>query len=401
MRKLAYTQSVFDVAGNFFIILCCFFIPFSTSLMGATAILAAVCWVLSGKAFSLPRLMLDNKQVFWAVALFLLFVAGLFYSPVPMGEALAGLKKYRELIFFAMVISFMTGNENAVRIAEDSFILGCIVLLVISYGIFFAIIPSERYGYSVVHHITHNFFMAILAFWCLQRAFASKQYRYLWVVLCVITTINVLYIAPGRTGMLIFIALILLTLFQHFSWKKAILTTLLAVLAIATAFATSTNFSSRLREALADVQGYQSESESSRTSLGQRFDWWQNSVDLIRQKPMFGHGTGSFKAAQAELIKGTDTKPTDNPHNEYLIIGEQTGLIGLGLWLALLGTQFIAAFRLQPPKKYLLQGVIIAMAGGCLMNSFLLDSHPGHFYAFISAILCIPPLKGGLRSLHR
>lgn len=400
MRKLAHTQSIFDVAGNFFIILCCFFIPFSTSLMGATSILAAVCWILSGRFFSLPQLMQSNKLVFLAVALFLLFIAGLFYSPVPMNEALSTLKKYRELLFFAMVVAFMTGNENAAKLAEDSFILGCVILLIISYGIFFSMIPSERYGYSVVYHITHNFFMAILAFWCLQRAFDSRQYRYLWLVIFLATTVNLFYIAPGRTGMLVYIALILLSLFQHLSFKKAAAATLLAALVIAIAFATSANFSSRVREAMAEVKGYQA--ESSRTSLGMRFDWWQNSVDLIGQKPIFGHGTGSFKTVQADLIKSSKTKPTDNPHNEYLMIGVQTGLVGLGIWLVFLGAQFIAAFRLQPPRRFLLQGVVIAMAVGCLMNSFLLDSHPGHFYAIISAILCIPPQKSsGLLTLRQ
>ncbi len=366
-------------------------------MMGTTSILAAVCWILSGKIFSLPRLMLDYKPVFWAVTLFLLFIAGLAYSPVPMNDALTGLKKYRELIFFAMTVSLMSGYDNARRLAEDSFILGCVILLVISYGIFFSIIPSERYGYSVVYHITHSFFMAILAFWCLQRAFDSRQYRYLWLVIFIAATINLFYVAPGRTGMLVYIALIPLSLFQHLSFRKSVAAVLVATLAIGLAFSTSTNFSSRVREALNEIRGYQA--ESSRTSLGMRFDWWQNSIDLIVQKPVFGHGTGSFKAVQSELIKGGKTKPSDNPHNEYLMVAVQAGLVGLGIWLLLLGTQFLASFRLQPPRRYLLQGVVIAMAGACLMNSFLHDSQPGHFYAFITAILCIRPQKCGLRPL--
>jgi O-antigen ligase len=40
-----------------------------------------------------------------------------------------------------------------------------------------------------------------------------------------------------------------------------------------------------------------------------------------------------------------------------------------------------------------LQGVIVAMAVGSLMNSFLFDSHPGHFYAILSAILAVPAIK--------
>jgi O-antigen ligase len=298
-----------------------------------------------------------------------------------------------------MVVSLIMDNDGAARWAEDSFVAGCIVLLLLSYGIFFSIIPSERFGHSVVYHITHSFFMAILAFWCLQRIFESRQYIYLWLCLFLAATYNLFYIAPGRTGMLVYIALIFLTVLQRLSWKKSIPVTALVIAAVAITFATSANFSSRVREAMDEMTSYQA--ESSRTSLGMRFDWWQNSLMLIKEKPIFGHGTGSFKTVQAELIKDSDTKPTDNPHNEYLLIAVQTGLVGLFLFVALLATQFLTACKLQPPRRYLLQGVVVAMATGCLMNSFLFDSLPGHFYAIISAILTTPAIKNSALLLRR
>jgi O-antigen ligase len=326
-----------------------------------------------------------------ATALFLLLIIGLTYTPVPLHDALDSLKKYRKLIYFAIVVSLFWENEGASRIAEDSFVTGCIVLLGISYGIFFSIVPSERFGFSIVYHITHSFFMAILAFWCLQRMFESRQYVYLWLGLFLLTTINLFYIAPGRTGMLVYIALIILTLLQRLSWRKLLPATILVSIIVGITFFTSNNFSTRVNEAVDEMRGYQA--ESSRTSLGMRFDWWQNSFNLIKQKPIFGHGTGSFQAVQENLIKGINTQSTDNPHNEYLFLAVQTGLVGLFLFVALLVVQFKASFSLQPPRRYLLQGVVVAMSVGCLMNSFLFDSHSGHFYAIISAILTIPSIK--------
>lgn len=377
-----------NTAGIFFIVASCFFIPFSSSLMGATSTLACVCWFLSGKAFSLPRLMLSNKLVFLALFLLLLLIAGLFYTPVNMGDALFTLKKYRELLFFTMTISLLGANDKAAKYAENGFVIGCILLLTISYAMYFSIIPMEKYGYSTVYHITHSFFMAVLAFWCLQRTFDSRKHIYLWLPVFIAASINLFYIAPGRTGMLVYVALIFLTLFQHFSVKNSILATLVACLLIALTFITSSNFSSRVREAVTEVQNYQS--ESSRTSLGMRFDWWHNSVDLIYLKPIFGHGTGSFEAVQGELIKETKTKPTDNPHNEYLLIGVQVGLLGMTVFIIFLSALFFYSFRLHPQRRYLLQGVVVSMVCGCLMNSFLLDSHPGHYFAILSAILCTP-----------
>ncbi len=380
-------------AGLFFIILSCFFIPFSTSLMGTTALLGCLCWLFTGKPLSLPRLMVINPPVLLSILLLILLSAGLFYSPAPLKDAFAVLKKYRELLFFAIVLSLFTSSKRAATIAENSFFAGCCLLLVVSYGIYFSLIPMEKLGYSVVHHITHSFFMAILAFWCLHRSFHQK--RYLYLALFSLTTINLFFIAPGRTGMLIYIILITLTAYQRLSLKKSILATILIAILIAATFMLSHNFSSRVSTAIQEIKTYHS--SSSRTSLGMRFDWWRNSVDLIAEKPFFGHGIGSFLPAQKKLIQRQKkhTKISDNPHNEYLFIGVQAGFIGMVLFIALLTTQVIYSFRLKTPQKYLLQGVTMAMACGCLMNSFLFDSHQGHFFAIISAILMVPTIAKG------
>ena len=385
MKKIGKFQKFSTTAGIFFVILSCFFIPFFTSLMGATATLALIFWLLSGEIFSLPRLMQNNLSVALAVLLFLLLMGAVSYSPAPINDSLSFLKKYRELLFFAMVVSLFKNNANAAKLAENSFIAGCIVLLVISYAIFFSLIPSERFGHSVVYHITHSLFMAVLAFWSLQRSFDSRQYRYFWLALFLLATVNLFYIAPGRTGMLIYFTLIILTFFQRLSWQKSLAATVIAALVVGITFFTSSNFSTRVKEAVDEVKSYQA--ESSRTSLGMRFDWWLNSVELIKEKPAFGHGTGSFKAVQTALITGSDTQITDNPHNEYLLIGVQTGIFGLLLFLSLLVAQFFASLKLEPQGRYVLQGIVVAMAVGCLMNSFLFDSHPGHFYGILSAIL--------------
>ncbi|MFH0781312.1 MAG: O-antigen ligase family protein [Pseudomonadota bacterium] len=399
MKKLSHFHNTTTTAGIFCIILSCFFIPFSTSLMGTTAILATIFWLLSGNVFSLFRLMGRNISVSLAIALFLLLSIGVVYSPAPLNDSLLFLKKYRELVYFAMVVSLLKDNEGAARLAEDSFVAGCVVLLLISYGIYFSIIPSERFGHSAVYHITHSLFMAVLAFWCLQRIFESRQYVYLWMGLFLLTTANLFFIAPGRTGMLVYIALISLTFLQRLSWRKSLAAMILASLVIGGTFLTSSNFSTRVTEAVDEMRNYQA--ESSRTSLGMRFDWWQNSIDLIKQKPILGHGTGSFMTVQGELIKDSDTQSTDNPHNEYLLLAEQTGLVGLFLFIALLSSQLIGSFKLQPSRRYLLQGVIVAMSVGCLMNSFLFDSHPGHFYAILSAVLATPSMKGSSLVLKR
>lgn len=387
MTRLARFRHRANSAGIICIVLCCFFIPFSTSLMGATASLAMVCWLLSAEFIRLPEIIKAHPSASHASLLLLLLASAVFYSAAPTDEALSVLKKYRELLYFVMVLSLFRDNEGAARLAEDGFIAGCIILLFVSYGIYLELLPPGKFGHSLVYHITHSLFMAMLAFWSVHRAFDARGAMLLWLSIFTLTTINLFYIAPGRTGMLLYITLITLALVQRLSWKKWLPATLLVAVAIALTFATSSNFSTRVYEAMQEIQTYQA--DSSRTSLGMRFDWWRNSLQLIAEKPFLGHGTGSFQAVQEELIKDSETKSTDNPHNEYLFLGVQGGLVAVVLFVALLLSQLMASYRLPPPKKYLLQGVVTAMAVGCLMNSFLFDSHPGHFYGILSAILAV------------
>lgn len=388
MTRLARFRHRANSVGIICIVLCCFFIPFSTALMGATASLAVVCWLLSAEIIRLPETIKAHPSASLALILMLLLAGAVLYSAAPTNEALSVLKKYRELLYFVMVLSLFRDNEGAARLAEDAFIAGCIVLLLVSYGIYFELLPPGKFGHSLVYHITHSLFMAMLAFWSLHRALDARGTTLLlWLSIFTLATINLFYIAPGRTGMLLYITLITLTLVQRLSWKKWLPATLLVAVGIAITFTTSSNFSTRVHEALQEIQTYQA--DSSRTSLGMRFDWWSNSLQLIAEKPLLGHGTGSFQVVQEDLIRGSETKSTDNPHNEYLFLGVQAGLVATILFVALMISQLLASYRLPPPKKNLLQGVVAAMAVGCLMNSFLFDSHPGHFYAILSAILAV------------
>jgi O-antigen ligase len=391
MMNAAIFKHYLHSGALFFFVLACFFTPFSTSLMGAASVIAFVCWIFSGQIGTAPKLVRNNAPLALAVLLFFLLAAGVFYSPATLADGLAVLKKYRELLFLVMAFALACTSKKTARYALFAFIIGSILLLTLSYAMYFHLIPMEKYGNSNVYHITHSFFMAFLAFWALQFLLGQSQYRFLWLPVLIATLFNLFYIAPGRTGMLVFLVLLILTLYQRLRVWVFMVAVMITLACIYGAYKTSHNFSSRVDAAVEEIQKYKA--TSSRTSLGQRFDWWHNSVQLIQERPLFGHGTGSFAIEQQRIIKGTATKPTDNPHSEYLFIGVQSGIVGLMLYVFLLLMLFYDAGKLSSPASFLLQGVVIAMACGCLMNSFLFDSHQGHFFAFLAGILLADPFS--------
>ena len=371
--------------GGICLCLACFFLPLSTSLLGAFTTLAGLCWLLSGQFLRLRDILVRYPAALASLVLFLFMIIAITYSPAEFDEALYALKKYRELLLFPIVITLFSISVKIRQQAENCFLTGCIALMAVSYFMAFDFLPEDHYGHSIVFHITHNFFMAVLAFWSLHRAVKSQIYRYMWLLIFFLATANLFYIAPGRTGMFIYVWLILLFLFQKLSCKKFFIGTAVFLVILSTLYLTSTNVQTRVHQVVTEIQHY--DPGESRTSIGQRFDWWRNSISLIKQKPVLGHGTGSFTIVQKNLPDNSEVKETNNPHNEYLFITVQFGTAGLLLFLSIFIFLLLHARRIDRHERMLLQGTLTAMMTGCLINSFLFDSMQGHFFILLSAAL--------------
>jgi O-antigen ligase len=107
--------------------------------------------------------------------------------------------------------------------------------------------------------------------------------------------------------------------------------------------------------------------------------------------PILGTGTGSYNSAfriKRPAIYSITGGSKRNPHNEYLLVAVQLGLLGLLLLLYLFYTQLISSKKINDNEtKYLSQGLVLLIVIGCLGNSLIMDSGEGHFWAFFSAVL--------------
>ncbi|MBI3366820.1 hypothetical protein HY041_04310, partial [Candidatus Roizmanbacteria bacterium] len=75
-----------------------------------------------------------------------------------------------------------------------------------------------------------------------------------------------------------------------------------------------------------------------------------------------------------------------DPHNEYLMVITQVGVLGFSLLLLLFYTEWRTSFYLNQSNKYFSQGFLIAMMAGCLCDSFLYLTATGHFFVYFSAL---------------
>ena len=93
-------------------------------------------------------------------------------------------------------------------------------------------------------------------------------------------------------------------------------------------------------------------------------------------------------------VQGSAQTATVNPHDEYLNIAIQLGILGLAAMLYL----FYCEWRLAPAlptvaERELARALVITFAIGCAFNSLLMDHAEGLLFAWASGLLF-----GGLRS---
>ena len=102
----------------------------------------------------------------------------------------------------------------------------------------------------------------------------------------------------------------------------------------------------RFAEGLAELQTYAPTGVVA-TSWGMRLRMIEVTLEMVRDKPVLGHGLGSWLSQWQRRARGGGSLLEEQltPHNEYLLITEQAGVVGLALWLAVLATALASAWR--------------------------------------------------------
>lgn len=363
-------------------------VPLSTAGASVATVLFFVFWLVAGGFAFKGRRIGDNPVALGSLALYVLFVLGLSYSTAPLPEAVRALMKYRELLLIPLYISVMQ-DPKWQRLGYYGFLGVMMGVIVLSYGQYLGWLPSRGSGqeYTVFKgSIAGAIFLAFTVFaFAHEWLCAQRRWRWWWGICFVAGTHNLFFMYPGRTGYLVFFALMGLLLFQLARWRGLLLASLGVCLIATGLFFTSTPFTQRLLEVHSDIEQFRQGQTA--TAVGERLVYYRYTAELVARHPLLGTGTGSFAHEYARLATEKQMPATGNPHNEYLLVMTQLGGVGLLGLLGLWGLQWRLSGRLDPKARQIAQGVLVTMAVGCLFNSLLLDTSEGHFYAFMTAVL--------------
>lgn len=374
----------------------CFSIALSTAFMSIAMGLFVLAWIFSGNYHEKIKLIKNNDAASISIALFLLYALGMFYSSASWDERLSWWLKYHKLLYIPLIISVLTVEEYR-KLAIKAFLTGMLMILAISYLKWLGVVPHKDIGqgYFVFKgRIAHNIFMAYTMYLTLQLAIQSSNWkRWIWIVVSLLAAINIIFLVNGRSGQVIMLVLFVWFCWEAWRWKSIKWLTMLAVVIAGFYLLSSDLPKGRLLEIKQEVMNH--DPSQAPTSSGIRLEFYKNSVALIQQNPFFGGGTGSFENEYRLLAETQKTVSTyvPNPHNEFLLTGQELGIVGFLLLGAFFVIPWILSYRIDAIQKntsaegYALRGLVLTLVVGSLFNSLLLDAGEGKFYCVLAGVL--------------
>lgn len=367
-----------------------FFLQLSTAGITLGSIIFILCWLCSDAVRDLPEVLKKYPLAIISTLLFFMFVVGVIYSPASAEVILDTLKEYRILLYIPIVMCLCKNSEEAPKYFLNSFLIGSIFALISSYLLLFNILPrSLSYApvyNSIISPTPHSGFMALLIFLLLGKLLRKDKHAVFGLPIIILALHNLLFLTGSSTGIVIFGALLFLLAIQFLSAKRIAAMCIVSSTMAMLLFYSSSKVAFEVNEAVDTIKNYEIGSGTMRNNVSLRLDWWLSSYWLMKQKPLFGHGTGAFEMVHDEIIKGTNIEPRPHPHNEYLYTGVQLGFAGLTLFILLIAAPFYGSFRLNEPDKHSLQGILIYFALGNLFEGWLIGSAAGNFYVMAVAV---------------
>lgn len=149
-------------------------------------------------------------------------------------------------------------------------------------------------------------------------------------------------------------------------------------------------FEKRYNEAIGNVQSYRE--GNANTSLGARFDMAKAAWILIKEKPVLGHGLGSYKDLATDIRienpgMSYEVGMWKNPHNEILLVMVERGIPGLASLLFLFGALAFVYWRYAwrvDTAFYGVTGIGILIVYAVAGQSVALFEHEPFTYFFTS-----------------
>ncbi len=341
-------------------------VPLGSATANILTVLLLLTWLAAG-AFRLRwQHIRAHPFALASIGLWLLILIGASWSEAPWSESWRNIEKYARVLLVPIVISLITDPVWRRR-ALLAWLGAMLITLALSYLHVFWAFPWARATrelaqgdhYIFKHHITQNVMMSVALVACVAEALRHWHDRthpwraWLWLALAIAAGFNVLFLVQGRTGYLTLFANLIVVALVLVRLRRVALLAPVLIVALAVGALTSDTLRQRtdaaLREAVAVREG------ADLSSIGMRAEFLARSAELIRERPVFGWGTGSYASQWCRVAISPDWCRVGayNPHNQFVFFGVQLGALGMLALLVWMGSAFWACLRQRTSERLL------------------------------------------------
>jgi O-antigen ligase len=379
---------------NFWLLIllgCC--LPLSTSATTVVVLLLTVCWVLEGEFRKKYREIRANPLCLAVFIYFGALLIGLCWT-VHLHDGFEVIRERWKILLLPIFLTTVRWERRFWYII--AYITGVtLVMLLITLAWFdllsYVGLGALAHRNVLTNHIVFTPMLAFATYLLLHHLLwgdAKGVQRWLLIGLTgwMIFTI---FITKGRAGQIVFFLLLALLLFQYFQkrlWRAVFLGIVLLPLIFTTAYHLSPLFQSRVDLVQKDIMTFNQNPE---TSIGLRLIFWKTSWKVIKHSPWFGVGTGDFASSYAQVYEGEASKAglSDNPHNQYIFLTAQLGVLGLLSLLGIFGTQIYQSRQVQDGWQRIRLAFPLFFMVIMMTDSYLDTSSSGFLFALLSSVL--------------
>ena len=357
------------------------FSPFFTNLLEITLI--GLCLFNQ----ELRRRFVDIKKqplVIGVSTFILILIIGCFYSVADYKDTLRSIWGWRKILLLPIALSLFADyvwKDRFIK-AGVGFIFLCSLLSIVSFIWQFGVYRFDP-GIIIRNHATQGMVFAVAIFSIAMRFFYQKIFKvkhewpYIFYIISLL--IAMIYMTPGRSGYLALIVLSIYFCYRTITVKKNYWLALFICLLIPSLLLNSSMVKDRINLGVNEISQVDS-AHGQETSMGLRINAWKNAIELIKDHPLLGVGTGGYEQAFVDHVKvqvGWEKFIHHDPHNQFLKILAELGIVGLVIFLSFIGSAF---FQKTTPFYFDLSlGILLVWCATSLFSSHFSTFTEGRF----------------------
>ncbi len=337
---------------------------------------------------------LSQPMVIFGFCLCFIIIASSFWSNADWESKLGPIKNWRKIFLLPIAVSLINSS-----LWKDRFLLVFIFSVTAMAFLSWVSWLSDITIYKPANAMLRSdatqgmiFFVVAFASACMvtyHKGISLKCKKILTICFLVVIS-NSVIISTGRSGYIL--GIVLVGCFGLYAGgKKSLVITPLLLAITAGILYLSPVPHHEIAKGWKNMMNAENASEN--TSAGLRVVFWKNTLPVIKKSPVIGHGLRGFKAEYAEQVAGIEGWKgivTDDPHNQYLFMLAEQGMLGLIALLAFILSCFFQ--KTDPFYRFLGLSILVGWMATSLFSGHFSSSVEGRFVLLWCAAMLAMPL---------